>query len=303
MKDCGLAMATVDAQSLKRLRYLSLVWRQVGGGLLARTHTKLPAGGTELTGHRDYAPGDDYRYVDWNLSARHDELLTKQFQGRADCPVYFLLDCSRSMALGRPSKFDVARQIVAALAYVALADLEQVAVLGFSDRIVAGSAPIRGRGNILKLVGFMEGLAPRGEGTRLEAAAGEFARRCKRLGLAVVVSDLCDPAGFQHGLDLLRLCGYQLRVVQVHDPRDAEPDALGDSELVDVETGTSRQVTVTERHLAQYRRLYAEFQDSVRGYCARHRVPRVEIPVDLPCDELLLRALGLKIPTARLFDF
>ena len=91
-------MALFDSQWLNRLRYLSLASRRAGGGILAGPRAKrptfgrCPAGGTELGGHRDYAPGDDYRQIDWNLCARHDELLTKQFPGEADRPVYLLLD-------------------------------------------------------------------------------------------------------------------------------------------------------------------------------------------------------------------
>jgi uncharacterized protein (DUF58 family) len=283
-----MKMALFDSESLTRLRYLSLVSRRAAGGLLAAAPRKLPSGGTEPAGHRDYAPGDDYRYVDWNLCARHDELWSKQFPGEADCPVYLLLDCSRSMALGRPPKFDVARRAVAALAYLALDRLEQVTVLGFSDRIAAGLAPIRHRARILKLVRFLERLSPRPEPTDLAAAAGQFVGRCQRHGLAVVISDLYDPAGFQHGLGILRRGGYQARVVHLYDPREASPEALGDSELVDVERGVSRQATVTERHLARYRRLHAEFQASVRGYCAAYGLPCVQVPTDLPEDDLLL---------------
>lgn len=287
-------MALFDSQSLKRLRSLALVARRAGGGLLSKPRGRLPAGGTELTGHRDYAPGDDYRRLDWNLCARHDELLVKQYQGEADCPVSILLDCSRSMSLGRPSKFDVARQVTAALAYVALAELEQVSVFGYSDRIVADLGPIRDKSKILQVVRFLEGLVPRGEATDLRAVAERFARRGQRRGLVVVVSDLYDARDFRRGLDLLRNGGYHPRVVQLHDPREAQPDALGDSELVDVETGASWQVTVTERHVARYRRLHAEFLHSVRSYCVGREIGCVQIPVDLPREEVLLRSIGSK---------
>ncbi len=150
----------LDSELLKRLEYLSLVARGVpGGGLLACRPSPLPAGGTELTGHRDYSPGDDYRQIDWGVCARHDELHTRQFQGEQDLHVYLLLDCSRSMGLGRRPKFDVARRIAAALAYVSLAEERRVAVAAFSDRITADLAPIRGKSRILKLTRFLDGLS------------------------------------------------------------------------------------------------------------------------------------------------
>ncbi|HUT89451.1 MAG TPA: DUF58 domain-containing protein [Thermoguttaceae bacterium] len=285
-------MVRFDLESLNELRCLSLSARRAGGGILAKPRTRLPAGGTELTGHRDYAPGDDYRSVDWNLAARHDELLVKQFQGEADCPTYVLLDCSRSMSLSRPSKLDVARRIVLALAYVALADSGQVSVLAFSDRIVARFGPIAQLARIAKLARFLQGLAARGERTDLAAVAEGFVRGYQRHGLAVVVSDLCDPRGFQGGLEVLRRRGYHPRVVQLCDPREGEPDTLGDTELVDVETGASWQVTMTEQHVARYRRLYAQFHDSVRSYCAGHGIACAQVPVDLPENRALLVAIG-----------
>src|ERR671936_2363005 len=130
-------MALFDSDFLKKLEYLSLVSRRVfRGSLLAQRRTMQMGGGIEFADHREYTPGDDFRYLDWNLYARHDELLLKRFQEEEDLHVYFFLDCSRSMGFGRPVKFDFARQVAAALAYIALADLDRIAVTAFADDIV-----------------------------------------------------------------------------------------------------------------------------------------------------------------------
>jgi uncharacterized protein (DUF58 family) len=287
-------MALFDTELLNRLPYLALASRQARGGLLATPRTRLPAGGTELTGHRDYAPGDDYRRVDWNLCARHDELLVKQFEGESDCPVSILLDGSRSMSLGRPAKFDVARQAVVALAYVALAELKRVEVFVFAGRIVAGFGPLRDKARILRLFRFLATLSPSAGQTDLAAAAEALVARRERPGLAVVVSDLCDPRGFGRGLDVLRRGGYRPRAVHLHDPEEAEPPALGDSELVDVETGASWQATLTREQVGRYRALHAEFHGSVRSYCDGHGIRCAQVPVDLPQHRLLLTAIGAR---------
>ncbi len=128
-------MALFDSDFLKKLEYLSLVSRRVfRGQLLAQRRTMQLGGGIEFADHREYTPGDDFRYLDWNLYARHDELLLKRFQEEEDLHVYFLLDCSRSMGFGDPPKFDFARQVTAALAYIALADLDRMAVVAFRRR-------------------------------------------------------------------------------------------------------------------------------------------------------------------------
>src|SRR5690349_15284326 len=164
-----------DSEFLKKLEYLSLVSRRVfRGQLLAQRRTMQLGGGIEFADHRDYTPGDDFRYLDWNLYARHDELLLKRFQEEEDLHVYVLLDCSRSMAFGQPLKFDYARQVAAALAYIALADLDRVAVVAFAGDVVADFPLTRGKARILSLLKFLEGLPAQGSQTDLARVVTGF---------------------------------------------------------------------------------------------------------------------------------
>src|SRR5437868_14720299 len=154
-------MALFGSDFLKKLEYLSIVSKRVfRGSILAQRRTMQLGGGIEFADHREYTAGDDFRYLDWNVYARHGELLLKRFQEEEDLHVYFLLDCSRSMAFGTPPKFDFARQVTAALAYIALADLDRIAVIGFADDIVADFPLTRGKGRILSLLKFLETLEP-----------------------------------------------------------------------------------------------------------------------------------------------
>jgi len=281
-----------DSDFLKKLEYLSLVSRRVfRGQLLAQRRTMQLGGGIEFADHREYTPGDDFRYIDWNVFARHDELLLKRFQEEEDLHVYILLDSSRSMAFGDPPKFDYARQVAAALAYIALADLDRVSVVAFAGDIVADFPLTRGKARILSLLKFLEALEPRGSLTDLARVARNFVHRGQRRGLAVVVSDLFDPDGFERGLDLLRHHRYEPHLVQIYDRREAEPEVKGDVELVDVETGTIRRVTITERNLRQYRRIFAGFLESVRHYCNTYGIGGTTSATDVPFDELLLRMM------------
>jgi uncharacterized protein (DUF58 family) len=285
-------MALFDSDFLKKLEYLSLVSRRVfRGQLLAQRRTMQLGGGIEFADHREYTPGDDFRYLDWNVFARHDELLLKRFQEEEDLHVYLLLDCSRSMAFGDPPKFDYARQVAAALGYIALADLDRVAVVAFAGDIVADFPLARGKGRILAMIKFLEGLECQGATTNLARVVRNFVHRGQRRGLAVVLSDLFDPNGFQQGLDLLRHHRHEPHVVQIFDRREAEPAIKGDVELVDVESATIRKVTITERNLRQYRRIFQEFLESVRHYCNTYGIGGTLAATEIPFDELLLRMM------------
>jgi len=284
-----------DSEFLRRIHHLSLVARQARGrSLLAAPRQRLPAGGTEVTGLRDYAPGDDYRHVDWTWCARRDELLTKVFAGQVDLHAYILLDCSLSMGLGEPSKFQLARQIAAVLACAALGNLDCLSVAAFSGGIVAGLPPLRGRAQIPRLLRFLEQLPLQGTRTNLARAAEVFSRRYQRHGPVVLLSDLFDPAGFRPGLDILLHRGYEPRVVQIHEAREADPGLLGDVELCDVESAAVRQVTITERAAACYRQMFAEFRQSVRSHCARHGIACLQLASNTPEDEVVLRVLGAR---------
>ncbi len=195
------------------------------------------------------------------------------------------------MAFGQPAKFDYVRQIAAALAYIALADLDRVGVIAFAGDVVADFPLTRGKARILTLLKFLEGLQTQGATTDLARVVKSFVHRGQRRGLAVVLSDLFDPKGFQHGLDLLRHHRYEPHVIQVYDRRDALPELKGDLELFDVETDTVRKVTVTERNLRQYRRIFADFLESVTRYCNAYGIGNTRSSTEVPFDELLLRMM------------
>jgi uncharacterized protein (DUF58 family) len=276
---------------LTRLEYLSIVSKRVfHGQLLARRRTTQTGAGIEFSDHREYTRGDDLRYLDWSVYARHGDLLIKRFQEEQDLHVYLMLDCSHSMAVGSPSKFDLARQIVAALAYIALADLDRIAVLAYADGIVAELPVTRGKARIIPVMKFLENLQATGRDTDIGKAAQELVHRGRR-GLAVIVSDLFDERGFQQGLDQLRYRRFDAHVIQLHDPGEAEPSLLGDAELVDIETGRVRKVTITEKNLRMYKQLFQNHQASVRDYCRSYSLGCTQSPSTVRFDDLIIRMM------------
>lgn len=285
-------MPLFDSDFLKKLEFLSLVSKRVfRGSILAQRRTLQLGGGIEFADHREYSPGDDFRYLDWNIYARHGEHLLKRFQEEEDLHVYFLLDCSRSMGVGSPQKFDVARQITAALAYIALSDLDRIAVVAYSDQVISDYQLTRGKDRILSLLKFLEGLTPQGTNTDLGRVASVFTQRTQRRGIAIVVSDLFDPQGYARGLDFLRHRRYEPNVIQIHDAKEASPDLLGELELIDIESDTGQKVTITERALRKYKQIFLEHQESVRQYCRSYGLACTQSPTAVPFDELILRMM------------
>jgi uncharacterized protein (DUF58 family) len=285
-------MPLFDSDFLKKLEYLSLVSHRVfRGQLLAQRRTMQMGGGIEFADHRDYSPGDDLRYLDWNVYARLGETLLKRFQEEEDLHVYLFVDCSRSMDFGTPLKFDYARQVTAALAYIALADLDRISILAFADRLLDTLPLTRGKDRILSVLQFLERLECTGTETDLARATSEFVHRSQRTGLAIIVSDFYDPAGFQRGIDLLRHRRYEPNLIRMFDPAEAEPALLGDVELVDMETARHKKVTVTERNLRQYRTLFRNFHESIQKYCTGYGLGCSQTATELAFDDLILRMM------------
>jgi uncharacterized protein (DUF58 family) len=285
-------MALFDSDFLSKLEYLSLVSRRVfRGKLLAQRRTKQLGGGIEFADHREYSPGDDLRYLDWNIYARYGDVLLKRFQEEEDLHVYILLDVSKSMSGESAEKFDYARRLAAALAYIALADMDRVSILAYADDVKDALPLTRGKDRILSVLRFLEALEPAGEATRLRHVANSLVQRAQRTGLVVIISDLYDQQGFREGVDLLRYRRFEPHLIQLHTVAEARPGLLGDVELLDVETGESRKITINERKLKQYQRVFAEFLQSIEKYCRTYSLSCTRTTTDLPFDELVLRMM------------
>jgi uncharacterized protein (DUF58 family) len=272
----------------RRLEMLAIVSRRVfAGRLRAERRSKKKGSGVEFADHRDYVPGDDFRQIDWNVYQRFGRLLIRLYEEEEDLSIYFIIDCSASMAFGGGKKFDQARRLGAALAYVGLANLDRVTVAGVTDTVLARMPTTRGKGRIFKVFQFMRGLEPGGP-TDLKEALEMFVAQHKRRGLAVLISDFYDPAGFEAGINVLRYNKFEPYALHVVDSSEAKPNFKGDVMLYDVETGEEREVTVTPALLERIGEAYAEYRTNIERFCVSRQVPYFAADVDTPFDELVL---------------
>lgn len=278
-----------DDEFQRKLDYLALVSRKVFSGRnRAERRTKKSGSGIEFADHRDYQPGDDFRTLDWNVYRRFGRLLVRLFEEEEDLAIYFIIDVSGSMAFGDGAKLRYAKKIAAALAYVGLANLDRVSVVSTSDQMMDRMQETRGKARIFKVFRFLTEVQPRGE-TDLESALRTFVARHKRRGLAVLVTDLYDPKGFEAGINVLRYNKFDPFVLHVTDEREAKPELAGDVLLYDCESGDEREVTVTAKVLEKFATVYRDYLDEVERFCTSHQVPYFRADVGIPFDELVLR--------------
>lgn len=273
---------------LKEIEKLYIISKKVfAGRLRAQRRTKKLGSGVEFAEHRDYAPGDDFRYIDWNLYGRMDKLFLRLFEEEEDLHVYILVDVSNSMTMGDPPKFLYAMQLGAALGYIALSNLDRVGVVPFADRTLGRMNPTRGVGRIFKIFEFFKN-TPIGGPTRMEPCLRTFIHQNQRRGVAVLISDFYDPAGFEEAVNTLRYNKYETYAIQVYDQREVRPELMGDLQLVDCETGEVREVTISPKLLNEYAKEHEAFCAELETFCKERAVPLFRTHTGVPFQELVL---------------
>src|SRR5512140_2308516 len=260
----------------------------------------------EFADYRTYVHGDDFRHLDWNVYGRLERLFLKLYEEERELPVRILLDASESMTFGEPRKFHFARQVAAAIGYVALSGFDRVSVIPFPDQAngadadpAARIAELAARGALRSVRGkksaiqFFQNLGTltAGGAANLNEALRRGALEARQAGVAVVLSDFLDPAGYESGLNALVGRGFQVDLVQVLAPDELSPSTFGDLRLVDSETGGLQEVTFGRFRLKAYRQTVQNFLQRLREYCQARGINFFTASSNTDLQELLLKQL------------
>lgn len=244
----------------------------------------------EFADHRHYVVGDDFRFLDWNLYARLDKLFIRLFQEEEDLQLNVLVDVSKSMDFGSPTKLHYAKQLAAALAYIGLVNMDRVGVGGLSDRYISGPRSLRGKKSLPRLLEFLEGLesSPNGE---LSAGVKSFCVQASTRGIVVLISDFLDKAGFEEPLRMLLARRMEVYAIQILAPEEIDPALQGDLRLVDVEDDDLAEITVTPALIKRYRSNLAAYQQALTDFCRQRGIQFMSASTAEPFEKLVLTQL------------
>lgn len=276
---------------LRRLEHLRFTTRRPVAGHLRGVHRSRRTGsGMVFSDYRPYTPSDDTRNLDWGIYLRLDRLILRLFEEEADLPVYLFVDASASMGFGEPSKFDFARRVAAALAYLALLDHDRVSVVAWSDGIARELPVRRGKAQTWPVFRFLEALVPAG-GTSLQTALrGYFGGRRPR-GLVILLSDFLDREGFAPAAHFLRQFRHEVFAMQLLSPQEVTPELPEEVVLVDAETGTADAAHVTPALVAAYREAQDAHCREIEAVCRSGGWTYLRARSDAPFEELMLQLL------------
>lgn len=274
-------MSIADPVFLKRLDRLRMQVRTARGTRPGETliPRSVQPWGIEFEAYKDYVPGDDFRYVDWNAVGRLDHLLVKTFTAEREIPYHIFLDTSASM--GAPAidkKFSFAMDLAAALSYIVLLNNDTLRLVALTSlergqRPFATMPMVRHRGHFLQVLAFLESLKSVGK-TYLREALRIYVEQAREPGVAIIISDfLVEPSQYEEALILLRTRGYEVKALHVLGAAELDPQRLfRRGKLFDVENHTERWITLSQANLRRYLEAQRAHCDALQQFCHRYQV-------------------------------
>jgi uncharacterized protein (DUF58 family) len=284
--------ALFDSAFLARLERLAVVSKHASATRTSGARRSRRMGdGLEFADHRDYAPGDPLRQVDWSYLARMDRLMTRLFHEHSEGGLAIWLDCSASMAAGDGAMFTAAARITAVLAYVSLACHERLWLCPYGQDAPEPRCLGRRRETILEGLEFVADLSCRGRG-HLADFARQFIRRADHPTTIMIVSDLLDVGPqLDDALAVLSVAGCDVSVLHVWDRATARPEFSSGTDLIDVETGRTQAIDPSESLLAEYASAWDAMVAAADRTCRARSAVFVSTPVEQPVEELMLLTL------------
>lgn len=280
------ASARTPEAILRRLEWTVL--RRLDGLLQGDYRTLFRGSGIDLANLREYEEGDDVRYIDWNVTARHQTLHVREYQEDRELTAWFLLDLSPSVDFGcdAVSKRMVLAEFAAVMARLLTAKGNRCGALLFSDGVERVVPPRGGRRQVLQLLKLVATAprAVRARATDLAAVLGQAANLIRRRSLVFVVSDFISASAWEPALAFLAR-RHEVVAVRLFDPAETRLPDIGLLRFQDAESG--EQILV-DTHDRGFRRRFIEAasreQERLRSGFARTGVDCLELSTE---DELV----------------
>jgi uncharacterized protein (DUF58 family) len=281
----------VSPELLAQLERLELVSRKIfRGRLKGERRSRRKGQSVEFADFRNYVPGDDLRFLDWNLYARLDKLFLKLFLEEEDLHFFALIDASTSMDFGTPTKLHYAKQLAAALGFIGLIRADRIKVEALGGALKEAGPVLRGRRNLWRLLEYLDGIQP-GLNVPLAESVKNFCLRCSGKGILVLLTDLLDKSGYEQALRVLLAQKMDVFVIHILSPEELNPDLQGDLRLVDSEDADSAEITVSRPLLDRYQQTLAAFLTGARDYCNRRGMTYIPVNTRIPVADVVTKYL------------
>jgi len=289
-------------EAIRRIGRLELRARHIVEGLLSGMHRSPYFGqSVEFLQHRQYAPGDDLRHVDWKVWAKQDRLYVKQFEEDTNLRCTLLVDVSASMQYGTGplNKYEYAATVATSLAYLLLKQHDSVSCIAF-DESIRTRTPLRStQKHLQSIVSALDASDPQNK-TDVGSILSEVAEVSPRRGMITVISDMLgDVDATLRGLRLLRQRGHDVMVLHVMDDDELDFPFDGPTRFEGLEL--PQHLTCNPRALRDgYMAALDRFLSALRHGCARNAVDYALIRTSEPLDAALAAFLCRRVAAERM---
>ena len=269
---------------LKRVRRIELLTRGMVKEMLGgQYHSRFKGQGIEFDDFREYQPGDDVRFIDWNVTARMNDPFVRKYVEERELSVMLCVDVSGSGDYGSQddSKRERAAEIAAVFAFSAVQNQDKVGLTLFSDQVEQYLPARKGAPHALRVLRDILNNQPKHQGTDLKPALDLALNRIAHRALVILVSDfITTDSSWEKSLRGVA-AKHDVVAAQIMDPREIELPNAGRVCLEDPETG--EQILVNTSHPAvreQFAARVAERQIALEQLLRRCGVERVAIRTD-----------------------
>ncbi len=288
-----------DAKFLKKLESLCIECKRTYQGTGKGNYETVNKRGTsiEFADYQEYVPGDDFRYIDWNIYGRLDKLLVKTFKEEVELSVHILLDSSRSMLFPMDDKkFDYAKDLAIALSYIALSSKNNVRVTALMDKngVSKTRTPFfRQKENIFKIAGYLKGITPEGTLDFVNSIIKYTFEIKGRRGTVVVISDfMLKPEVYRKALNFLRFKNFDVKVIQILGETELDPfKKIKRGKIIDVETREKKTVTFSEKNRRLYKDFLNKHNQQLRQFCRTNKIVYSLAKTNIEFEDFILREL------------
>jgi hypothetical protein len=300
MGETGYALGDIfDAKFLRKLESLCIECKKTYAGVRKGNYEAVNKKGTsiEFADYQEYLPGDDFRYIDWNIYGRLDKLLVKTFKEEEELSVHILFDVSRSMLFPKEDKkFDYAKDLVIALSYIALSSKNSVrlATMADTDKVSGNRTPFfQQKANIFVIADFLNKVTPQGELDFVDYISKYIYEVKGRRGTVVVISDfMMKPEIYTKGFNFLRFKNFDIKVIQILGANELNPFGKEKRrQVVDVETNKRMNINLSAANLRKYKASMEEHNRKLRHFCRMNRIIYSLAKTNVKFEDFILRDL------------
>lgn len=290
----------LDPRMLAKLQGLQLRARHVVEGYVAGLHRSSQRGfSSEFSEHREYAPGDDLRYVDWKVFGRTDKLHLKQFEDETNLTCYLVLDISESMRYKSIqtalTKLEYAQCIAASLAWFILHQQDAVGLVTFDREVHALVRPSMNASHLRHLIDALQ-LIPVGTKTAIGPVLHELAERFTKRGVVLILSDLFDDvSSLLAGMKHFRYRRHDVIVFHILDPAELDfpfqrPTMFKGMEQFPMVRADPRRMK--KAYLKQFGRFLSQVESGCRGQRVDYHLLRTDRALDFALSSFLAKRIG-----------